>query len=181
MYNCKYCGKTFSTSRSCNGHQGGCIENPVNTQKFLCPHCNVEVVGKRVFNQHVRHCNLNPDRIEYKSSIKNIELIDEKCSFCGKPLLNRLSKASHERVCSYNPDREISNIEKHRASGNYIQWNDGLTKYTDERVLKGSKSLTSYYETHSGTFLGKHHSEKTKKLLSDQQLEIFHSDNNRHS
>ena len=181
MYNCKYCGKEFSNSQSCNGHQGACKQNPDNSVQLCCKFCSTLVLGKRVLNQHERHCDLNPDKISYNISDPTFEKINANCTFCGKRCETILSLRRHERHCSNNPNREISNIEKHRSSGNYVQWNAGLTKYTDSRVAQGSESLLKYYESHEGTFLGKHHTEATKKLLSDQQIETFHSDDNRHS
>lgn len=36
-----------------------------------------------------------------------------KCKYCGKACKNKLSLATHERLCSMNPDRQESNLHKY--------------------------------------------------------------------
>ena len=62
------------------------------------------------------------------------------CKYCQKQCKNKLSLSCHERLCSNNPTREISNIEKRT---NIVPWNKGLTKDTDDRVALNGKKVSS--------------------------------------
>jgi hypothetical protein len=58
------------------------------------------------------------------------------CRYCGKVCKNDNSLRNHERLCKNNPDRQESYLMKKNKSENYVPWNKGLTKETDERVAK---------------------------------------------
>ena len=58
------------------------------------------------------------------------------CKFCGKECKNLNSLKNHERLCPKNPDRVYVSHTLGKPA-----WNKGLTKETDSRVLKNSKSL----------------------------------------
>lgn len=45
-------------------------------------------------------------------------------------------------------------------------WSKGLTKDTDSRLFNYSKTLKEYYKTHIPSSLNRHHTKKTKQLLS---------------
>lgn len=62
------------------------------------------------------------------------------CRFCGKEWKNKNSLIQHEVRCKSNPDRiDLSYMnEIHENNKGRIPWNKGLTKETDERVLKYS-------------------------------------------
>lgn len=181
LYSCKYCAKEFSTSKGLNGHIGHCTNNPANQVEETCPFCGSLVVNKKQIVQHINHCTLNPNKKEYKISIKREcqELLEQHCAFCGKICSSNLSLSCHTRVCPSNPDRSKSNVETAREQGKIKSWNRSLTKHTDSRVARNSMNIKLYYETHPGTFLGKHHSEESKQLLSKKQTELFHKDDNR--
>ena len=72
------------------------------------------------------------------------------CKYCGKLCKNLNSLRNHERLCKSNPNRQIikSNLieyNKKRSNGEIISWNKGLSKSTDERVLKGALTLKEGY------------------------------------
>ena len=52
----------------------------------------------------------------------------------------------------------------------HTAWNKGLTKETDERVRKNSEAISEAYVDRDGTFKNKHHTEETKKYLSEKAL-----------
>lgn len=106
---------------------------------------------------------MSDDKIVY-----HVDHDDLFCKFCGKECKNKNSLAQHEIRCKDNPNRlqKPCNIPR-SACG----WAKGLTKDTDSRVARGWTSTKKYYETHSGSFLGKHHSEKTKAMMSLRALE----------
>lgn len=87
------------------------------------------------------------------------------CKYCGKVCKNKNSLAQHELRCKANPNRiAICNNLKNQG------WSKGLTAETDERVNRSKVNMHKYYETHHGPMLNKHHSEETKKKLSQMAL-----------
>lgn len=96
------------------------------------------------------------------------------CKYCGKECKNKNSLAQHEIRCKKNPNKIISpfveyNKHKGPVDDPTAPWNKGLTKNTDSRVLKQSQTLKHKYdngEIHP-SFLGKKHTEESKKKLSE--------------
>lgn len=90
------------------------------------------------------------------------------CKHCDKQCKNLNSLHQHEIRCPSNPNRipsvskGICNIPLEKRG-----WSKGLTKDTDERVNNISKGVNSYLETHEASFKGKHHTEETRKFLSE--------------
>lgn len=68
------------------------------------------------------------------------------CKYCGKQCKNLNSLNQHEIRCKNNPNKIkcIGNPVPHQG------WNKGLTKDTDERVKKGSESVSKFYTTDEG-------------------------------
>lgn len=86
------------------------------------------------------------------------------CEQCGKILISDKALRSHMWLSHTNKGRKHKlqiAFKKDRKS-----WNKGLTKEFDKRVLKNSKSLKIYYQTHHGSFFGKTHSVEARKKLS---------------
>lgn len=71
--------------------------------------------------------------------------------------------------------RDMSKDSKDRMA-----WNRGLTKETDERIRKQAEITKAKYASGEcqPVFLGKHHSDETKKLLSKKRIEFLESNNN---
>lgn len=63
----------------------------------------------------------------------------DKCLYCGISKLNKNSLAQHIVRCKDNPNR---NIQTGGGTFNRPSWNQGLTKHTDDRILKSAKLLS---------------------------------------
>ena len=175
MFQCSYCGQFFSTKNQLGGHKSHCNLNPNYTSIYICEFCNMEVVGLQPYNRHLTHCKMNPKAIPYKQPTYKDSQHDggcfEKlqCKFCQKNFRNINSFNNHVRLCPNNPDRQLpqgAGWPKGRPG-----WSNGLTKETDIRIKHVSEQVLKYYESHNGTFTGKHHAEETKKKLSDMAKE----------
>ena len=100
------------------------------------------------------------------------------CKYCKKKYKNDNSLRNHERLCRSNPNRQTPNIEKHYNKANipkHPAWNKGLTKETDERLkIKSEKLHDRFVKGEIKQFFeGKHHTEETKKRLSEKQKKFL--------
>lgn len=96
------------------------------------------------------------------------------CKHCGRECKNPNSLRNHERLCKLNPERDIHSLKmmelnRNRWNSGHTAWNKGLTKDSDERILKASKILSEKFSGENGTFYGHKHSETTKKKISESQ------------
>lgn len=92
------------------------------------------------------------------------------CKFCGKECKNPNSLRNHERLCKENPNHQESYFKTHKITRVYnSSWNKGLSKETDERVLKISKSINDGLKSGKikPSYLGKHLSNEHKKSISN--------------
>ena len=64
----------------------------------------------------------------------------QNCIYCGKQILNKGSLSSHQKRCQKNPNRVIFKVGLRKYGNNKTgtSWSKGLTKQTDERILKQS-------------------------------------------
>ena len=93
---------------------------------------------------------------------------DECVCVCGRCFSKKLSLYAHYRHC----EKYLGHPPVVDFGGTYNSgWARGLTKNTDSRVAKQSIASKEYYKTHPGTFLGKHHTEETKKLIGKHTSE----------
>ena len=96
-----------------------------------------EVCGRAISNSnYLRHVNSH-----FKQKVDDgkyhVDHDGLECKFCGKECKSLISLTQHERLCPKNQGRNyISYTRGHEA------WNKGLTKETDERVLRNSNSLS---------------------------------------
>lgn len=64
------------------------------------------------------------------------------CKYCGKTCKNLVSLRAHEIRCKLNPNRliryNLKEFNQKRLNGEAITWNKGLSKETDDRILKQS-------------------------------------------
>lgn len=102
------------------------------------------------------------------------------CVYCGKQCKNKNSLAQHKCRCKNNPNRLIIVGNKYSHSA----WNKGLTKETDERLVKQGKSYSEGVKsgrirvtTHSQTSeVRQKLSRKAKEnILSGKVIPINHS------
>lgn len=68
------------------------------------------------------------------------------CEFCEKECKNENSLRNHSRLCKKNPNRQLpfnglKQYNEFRKLNGIPAWNKGLTKDTDDRVLKISTTL----------------------------------------
>lgn len=94
------------------------------------------------------------------------------CRFCGKQCKNLNSLYQHETRCKNNPDRKdymnLANYSSANFKGQTAETNDIIRKvaesnregYASGRLVHPSKGKPS-------SWLGKHHSEETKRRLSE--------------
>lgn len=92
-----------------------------------------------------------------------MESITFICRFCGSERKNGNSLRNHERLCKENPNRQKSALMKYDGRGH-----KGHNQFTKAREL-GLPVPESARKGKPGTFTGKHHSEETKKRISETQ------------
>lgn len=187
MYKCAYCDREFKDKGNLRKHEKHYHENIKET--ITCPFCH-KLFEKCGISSHVKSCKENPDRYVSKKETnkkKAFEWFSQpgNCRFCGKLCKNGNSLLNHERLCIQNPNRKpsginhIDNLKGYREkikSGELTIWNKGLTKDTDDRISKASEKIRLHYQTHSGTFLGRHHSSETRKKMSDRAKELNYNE-----
>lgn len=85
-----------------------------------------------------------------------------ECPHCGKKF-NKLGIKTHIWRCHTEEGKKFSPFKGKTG------WNKGQTKETNENVKKYAETLKRKYKNGeiTGSFLGKHHSEETKKKLSE--------------
>lgn len=93
------------------------------------------------------------------------------CKYCGKICKNNNSLRNHERLCKDNPNRQESYLMKKNKSEDYVPWNKGLTKETDERVAKYGEKNHQMIENGERVFYwkNKHHSPETIKKMKENK------------
>ena len=117
-----------------------------------------------------------------KKSNFNIIRDDLFCRFCNKQCKNLNSLKNHEVRCKQNENRlTISNHLTKWCKKNNYSWNRGLTKETDERVKRNAENISESLKGEKNPFYGKHHSKKTKRLLSKKMKEYSHLNAKRNS
>lgn len=139
--------------------------------KIRCELCSQEI-SKSNYSRHLQRHKEHPETFEIPRYRVTHEGLD--CKFCGKSCKNNNSLRGHERYCKDNPDRQLTPYEQRGAiegfnSEGRVAWNKGLTKETDRRVAEFSEKLKS----RKGNWNGRHHTEATKKLMSDAHQQLL--------
>lgn len=102
------------------------------------------------------------------------------CPHCHKTLtVLSQNKANHIRWCKDNPNRQhyLKKLDRlHNNNISHIPWNKGLTVETDSRVAVGHQKLMARYKSGElkGSWNGRHHTEETKKQMSNSALNSPH-------
>lgn len=157
-----------------------------------CKYCGKPCKSRIGLASHEQTCNLNPDKI---NGFQQLNLIQEvQCKYCGKLCKNINSLFRHETTCVNNPEYDAKKFQckfcgrysptnygltRHEKScklnperiAGKSSWNKGLTKDTDDRILKKAEKAVEYYKTRPGTFTGKKHTEEYKQKMSDLAFE----------
>ena len=91
---------------------------------------------------------------------------DQECQFVGKSKKSLISHYWRVHTENGNKHNAIPKIKKKR-----IAWNKGLTKETDERVLKNSISVSNTQQKQiiDGTYIPRKMGDDAKKELSERQ------------
>ena len=94
------------------------------------------------------------------------------CKYCKRKLLNAGALTVHEHCCKLNPDKShyCHSPNSGRKKGKkYYVWNKGLTKETDERIMKSWLKVNYMYKNGliKPSFKGKVHSKETKQHMSE--------------
>ena len=126
--------------------------------KKECPKCKKHISYSN-FNKHLLSCG-KFNRISIKIPDNYI------CLICHKQLISKNSYRSHYILAHTDVRKKITKtIQKRISDGSLVWWNKGKTKETDSRVLNYSNSVKKYYETHPGSFTGKHHTQENKEIF----------------
>lgn len=132
IYKCKYCGKEFDSKHQLAGHTAHCKLNP-NYEKNLK---QLEEARKKIVTRNHFHKN---------------ELCE--CQYCHKQY-KLYGLKNHEKYCKYNPNKQTENNQYNlleynnkRSNGEITTWNKGLSKETDDRILKVSILLKDGYKS----------------------------------
>lgn len=107
--------------------------------------------------------HLAPAGVKVTKNIKSESFI---CQFCGRICKNHNSLINHERLCKQNPNAMQPTGFIGKSQKGRVAWNKGLTKDTDARVARNVESLKAYYETHTGSWLGKQHTTESKRKIA---------------
>jgi len=119
------------------------------------------------FKRHYDSC------IKYKKEVKSIKSewknLNGKynCPYCNKEY-SKMGISTHIWRKHEDGINFVNKSANNKFKINHIPWNKGLTKKTDERVKNSGNLLSNRIKNGeiSPPFLGKHHTEKTKKVLS---------------
>lgn len=146
-YICENCG---------NEHNGS-----YGSGRFCSAHCRRVWSGKHSAQGGNHKCNLpKKQRSPYGTW---------KCKYCGLifETKNKLNQHQH--------NVHTPNVGEHNKNGK--SWCNGLTKKTSDKVLKISETLKKNYSSGKliPAFKGKHHTPKTKLLMSQKRLQNIDS------
>lgn len=88
--------------------------------------------------------------------MENIKFI---CRYCKSERKNGNSLRNHERLCKENPDRQFT----------YLELNEDTIKHSNQfiKAKENGIEIVSKLRGRESTFKGKHHSEESKKKLSE--------------
>jgi hypothetical protein len=100
------------------------------------------------------------------------------CKHCKKEF-NILEKpsgwmANHSRWCEYNPKRKNYNNKNAILAMNSKRKESGLTNQYTKAKLKGTNVPISPFKNKPGFFVGKKHTQETKKILKEKALNSSH-------
>ena len=153
---------------------------------YKCKFCNKELLRPCALAIHERTCCLNPNRKPlvncgngwvYANKNRIAPHGTWKCKWCEEIFKTRQLLFEHNKICvkrsiSFPYQKYIidENGKRHLAPG-CTTWNKGLTKETDERLLKSGKKLSNGYKTGRliSTNKGTHHTEEERKHLSEMR------------
>lgn len=105
--------------------------------KIKCEVCGQEI-SKSNYSRHIRRHQNHSETFE---GVYRLDHDDLYCKFCGRECKNKNSLAQHELRCQKNPNRKAF-INQNFNGYNHPSWKTGLTKETDERVMRNSIAIS---------------------------------------
>lgn len=100
-------------------------------------------------------------------------IVNHVCNKCGQPATYLSKRGLYwcDKTIVRCPAIKASNSAKHKGKYNrskdYIPWNKGLTKETDERVKQSSETYKTNFETGKFKIIGHKHTLETRNKLSE--------------
>lgn len=148
--------------------------------KKACEKCGKEICTNS-YNRHVRSCDgIYKEKIDIKDEWQQDNGL-YKCPYCGKECKKRGIGYHILRMHTEEGKKIDPNIGY--KNGTRVNWKKGLTKETDERVKKSSETFKKNYK--DGKFIAsmtnKHHTEKTKKILSEKRIKYLKNNKDKHN
>lgn len=135
------------------------------TKKTLCNICGKEISNANIKKHIAAHSKEDP----HKFKLTHDGLV---CQFCGKECKNKNSLCNHERLCKQNPNRQLTNYEKHGPITGFnnkgrVSNRKGLRKESDTSVQQSIRTRNDNYASGKFTYHRTKHTDETKKILSD--------------
>ena len=109
-----------------------------------------------ICGKEISKCNIEKHLLSHEKYRVEHPEYNFTCKYCNKEFYRKDAWSAHEKRCLDNPDR-IS-----YPPG----WNKGLTAETDIRVARRRDSVKEFYKTHSGSWLGRTHTQEQKDKIS---------------
>lgn len=100
-------------------------------------------------------------------------IVNNVCNKCGQPATYLSKRGLYwcDKIIVRCPAVKASNSAKHKGKYNrskdYIPWNKGLTKETDERVKQSSETYKTNFEAGKFKIIGHKHTLETRNKLSE--------------
>lgn len=106
---------------------------------------------------------------------------DHVCNKCGQPATHLSKRGLYwcDKVTVRCPVVKALNSAKHKGrynrSKDYIPWNKGLTKETDERIKNAGKTFSDNYKNGKFKLGGYHHTLEAKNKISEARCKYLDS------
>lgn len=130
-----------------------------------CSKCNKNITVNN-YNIHFSVCKGPIIKINWENyKISNGQY---KCNQCNKILKSKRALISHSWLSHTEQGKQHAEVIKPLHSIGRVAWNKGLTKDTDDRIKKSADTLSTKIKNGEikPSWLGKHHSEETKKKIA---------------
>lgn len=144
--------------------------------EYVCQFCSRICKTKQSKGYHQNRCKQNPNRKIEKKPHKTEK--KTTCPICRKDIRNCNFNKHFEKCKDISLRKKVEKVPRTGENAPFYRhtpWNKGLTKETDERIMKSSQKRKQFYKSHHGSFYGKSHKEETKKKISDSMTEYNHA------
>lgn len=138
-------------------------------------------ISKPNYDRHIKSCNgIIEEKVLFVDDLWKKKNGFYSCPYCSKEFSKKGISTHIWRTHTENGKNHVTGFVRGRTA-----WNKGLTAKTNEAIKMGSektsKKLTERYSKGElkGSFSGKHHSEETKKKLSEFRTEWLKIPENR--